>query len=392
MRALLCRCQTGGVSAVGALWLFLVGWFGLALAWNAARPIIDPTRRYSPLWLPAMVVAELSPLLLVAHAVALAIGVALGGLDRTVGVLGAVLVAMAVLLLGWVRVRTLLGARRLRARVDGVVHPARGAARWRGRPVPTPDGVIERLGIEWASGLTLDLTRPDDERCDLPVCVYVHGGGWRGGDPQRQARDLYHALALAGWASVAIRYPFTPHVSVERQIDVVRDAIVWARTGLGEYGIAATDVVIAGGSAGGHLAAMAALTPRHEGERVAACIGMYGIYDMANRHRTRAPWTMIRTTVMGATVAERPDRYRSVSPIDQDPSDSPPFLLVHGTHDTLVPIGEAELFHRVLSDAGRPVELIPVHGAQHAFDGLSGITSRTTAAAIRDWLRPFAGR
>jgi acetyl esterase/lipase len=89
---------------------------------------------------------------------------------------------------------------------------------------------------------------------------------------------------------------------------------------------------------------------------------------------------------MLSTVDEQPERYRAVSPIDPVPEGSPPFLVVHGTHDTLVPPGEGEQFVEVLRSAGRPVVYVPVYGAQHAFDALSSITSRTSAAVIRDWL------
>jgi acetyl esterase/lipase len=76
-----------------------------------------------------------------------------------------------------------------------------------------------------------------------------------------------------------------------------------------------------------------------------------------------------------------------VSPLDQIHAGSPPMLIVHGTHDTLVPVGEGEQFVAALRDAGRPVDFVPVYGAQHAFDALSSITSRTAAAVIRSWLR-----
>lgn len=369
-----------------AAWLFLTGIVSVPLVWNAAKPVIDPTRRYSPWWLPAMVITETAPLWLALHIAVLAVGVLGGGLGSVFGVVGAAMLAASIVLLIWVRTRTAIGVRRLRRHVSGSIHRARGAGRWRGRPIPTPPGVREQHAIGWGDGLTLDLTRPDDDRRALPVMVYVHGGGWTGGDPQRQARDLYHSLALDGWASLGIRYPFTPGVTVEDQIAVVRTAVRWARTGLSDHGVDATTVVLAGGSAGGHLAAMAALTADRDDERVAACVGMYGVYDMANRNRTRAPWAKIRNEVMLASVDEQPERYRAVSPIDRVHDDTPPFLVVHGTHDTLVPAGEGEQFVAVLEAAGRPVDYVPVYGAQHAFDALSGVTSRTVAAAIRDWL------
>jgi acetyl esterase/lipase len=375
------------VSVLGAIVLLFGGLAGLTAAWNAARPLIDPTRRYSPAWLPAMVVTELAPFWLVVHGMVLAAGLLLGGWDHWGGRIGAVLLAASMVLLCWLMVRSLIGVRRLRRMIDGAVHPARGKARFLGRPVLTPSGVEEEHGIEWRPGLTADLSRPAGNDRRLPVVVYVHGGGWTGGDPQRQARDLYHTLALDGWVTLAIRYPFTPDVSVEDQVDVISAATRWARLELPHHGIEPTHLVVAGGSAGGHLAAMAALTADHEHEQVDACIGIYGVYDMANRNRTRAHWTKTERQVMLASVEEAPDRYRAVSPLDQVHAETPPMLVVHGTHDTLVPLAEGEQFVAALRAAGRPVEFVPVYGAQHAFDALSSMTSRTAAAVIRDWLR-----
>lgn len=338
-----------------------------------------------------MVVTELAPSFLLLHLAVLAVGLGLGGWSHWPGRLGVVLLGLAATLLVGVAVRSWRGTRRLRRLVDGVVHPAPGFAGLVGRPIPTPDGVVERHGIEWGDGLTADLVRPDDERCSMGVLVYVHGGGWTGGDPQRQARDLYHALARAGWATLGIRYPLAPHASVEQQIEAVRSAVAWARTGLGRHGVEPNGLALAGGSAGGHLAAMASLTATTPDERVDACVGLYGIYDMANRNRLRAPWGMIPNTVMGERYRHAPDRYHAVSPIDQDVSDSPPFLLVHGTRDTLVPIAEGRQFADVLRAAGRPVDFVAVHGAEHAFDAVSSPTSRTTAALVRDWLLTTVG-
>lgn len=373
-------------AVVGTGVLLLGGVTGVGAAWLAARPLGDPTRRYSPAWLPAMIVTELAPSWIGVQALTLALGLSLDGWSNWAGRLGAALLAVAMLLLIRVVVRSRRGVRELRHRVDGVVHPAPGFAGLVGRPIPTPDGVVEHHGVEWAAGLTVDLARPDDDRSALPVVVYVHGGGWTGGDPQRQARDLYHALARAGWVTAAIRYPLAPGATVEEQIAHVRSAVRWARRELDRHGIDAAAVALAGGSAGAHLATMAALTATHDDERVAGCVGLYGIYDMANRNRLRAPWGLISNTVMGERYRDAPGRYHAVSPIDQDLGSSPPFLVVHGTHDTLVPIAEATQFVGVLRAADRPVDFVPVHGAQHAFDAVSSPTSRTTAAVVRDWL------
>lgn len=375
------------MSVIGAMVLLFGGLAGLSATWNAARPLIDPTRWYSPSWLPAMVVTELAPFWFVVHAMALATGLLFGGWSNWGGRVGAGMLIVSMLLLIWIIARSLIAVRRLRRMIDGPVHRALGAARLLGRPVPAPDGVVETLGVEWWHGLTLDIIQPESRPPRTPVLIYVHGGGWTGGDPQRQARDLYHAMALDGWTTLAIRYPFAPDVTVEQQVATTRSAVRWARTELVAHGVEPTTVAIAGGSAGAHLAAMATLTACDDDERVTACVGMYGVYDMANRNRMRAHWAKTVNEVMLATVAEAPDRYRAVSPLDQIHAEVPPMLIVHGTHDTLVPVGEGTQFAEALRSAGQPVEFVPVYGAQHAWDALSSVTSRTTAALIRDWLR-----
>jgi acetyl esterase/lipase len=375
------------MSVVAAILLLFGGMAGLLGSWNAARPLIDPTKRYSPRWLPAMVVTELSPFWLLVHVAVLAIGLWAGGWSNWGGRVGTVMLALSMLLSVWIVVRSVLAIIELRRMIGGPIHGATGRARLVGLPVTTPPGVREASGIVWWDRLTLDLIRPDDDRRRLPVVVYVHGGGWTGGDPQRQARDVYHTLALDGWATLAIRYPFTPHVTVEQQVATVAAAVRWARTGLGAHGIDATHVVLAGGSAGAHLATTAALAAERDVDTVDACVGLYGVYDMANRNGTRATWTKIRDEVMLARVSDDPDRYDELSPLVNVTDDSPPMLIVHGERDTLVPIGEAEQFVAALHARGRPVEFVRVGGAEHAFDAVSSPVSRTTAALIRDWLR-----
>lgn len=366
--------------------LLLGGSGAVLIGANAARPPINPARRYTPLWLPAMIVTELAAFWLALCVGVLGLGVALGGRDHAIGEAGAVLLLVAIALLVWILARTAVGVRRLRRHVDGQVHRSASSSWLLGRPPATPPGVAEVEHLPYADGLTADLIRPDDERSELPLLVFVHGGGWTGGDPHRSSRDVYHALALDGWATLTIRYPFAPHATVEQQIDAVHAAVAWARTQLPAHGVRPTAIALGGGSAGGLLAATTAL--RQAGEAgVDALVGIYGVYDLANRHRTHARWLSVEKVVMQARYDEIPDRYEAVSPIDHVGDHTPPVLLVHGSHDTLVPFAEATLFERVLREAGRPVDLIRVHGAQHAYDAIGGITSRTAAAAIRTWLR-----
>jgi acetyl esterase/lipase len=143
-------------------------------------------------------------------------------------------------------------------------------------------------------------------------------------------------------------------------------------------------VAIAGGSSGAHLAALAAL--RKSEASVSAAVVLYGIYDFFNRNKTRVDWPLIPRNVMKSTPDRAPELYRAASPIDQVHADAPPFLVVHGTHDSLVPIGESRYFAAALREAGAQVEMIEVAGAQHAFDALGGVRTRALAALTESFL------
>ena len=115
------------------------------------------------------------------------------------------------------------------------------------------------------------------------------------------------------------------------------------------------------------------------------CIPMYGIYDMVNRNRTRPAWPYVDRDVMRGSYDQKSEEFHAVSPLDHVRSDAPPFLVIHGTHDSLVPIAEAEVFVDALERAEAGVEFIRVLGAQHGFDAVSSNVSRHVAAMVTTW-------
>ncbi|MGH9194630.1 MAG: alpha/beta hydrolase family protein, partial [Acidimicrobiia bacterium] len=136
-----------------------------------------------------------------------------------------------------------------------------------------------------------------------------------------------------------------------------------------------------------------ALTPgRHQpgfeeaDTSVRAAVVLYGIYDFVNRNRTRFDWPVIPFRVMKASLTEAPDRYREASPLDQIHHEAPPILVVHGTHDSLVPPDEGIVFARAMEAAGAPTELLEVKWAQHAFDVMAGARSRALAVRVERFL------
>jgi acetyl esterase/lipase len=365
---------------------------------NALRRPAPPTTRFPPLWLPAMLTAELAPLWLAVRT-ALAVGfVAAGGLDSPVGRGGLALLALTVPGLATLAFLAVREGRRLDGLAGG------GPPRHRpdllelvsGWPRRVPADLEVAGPFEYAPALTLDLYRGVGHSGPAPCLVYLHGGSWTGGDPHSQARPFFHELALRGWVVATIRYPLSPAATFPDHLIGAKQAIAWLRREGPRHGVDPTRIAIAGGSAGAHLASLVALTagradfqPGFEAAdtSVAACLPFYGVFDFVNRHRTRHSWPVIPHLVMKARPREDPARYRDASPIDQVGPQAPPFLVVHGTHDSLVPPGEARHFVAALEEAGAPVAHVEVRGAQHAFDAVSSVRSRAVARLAAAFLQ-----
>jgi acetyl esterase/lipase len=378
--------------AVAATLLFVYALVALLATVNALRPPSPPTSRLPAIWLPAMLTGELAP---VWFALRILIGwsfAALGALDAPLGRLGLWMLVAAQLGLAWIMVRSWAAARAIARR-----HPGDGPRmswweRLTGWPYRVPPEVEVLVDLGYAGGCTLDLYRHRDHPSPAPSLVYVHGGGWTGGDPRRASRLLLHHLARRGWVVAAIRYPLSPQATFPDHLVGVKRAIAWMKTEGAAYGVDPNRLLVAGGSAGGHLASLAALTAGEDRYQpgfeevdtsLRGCITLYGVYDFLNRNRTRYDWPVIPRAVMKAAVNDAHDRYREASPLDRVGPHAPPFLIVHGTHDSLVPPGEAHHFVEALTRESRSeVVHLEVAGAQHAFDVLAGARVRAVVGAV----------
>jgi acetyl esterase/lipase len=366
--------------------LLVYGSVAVITAVNGLRRPSPPTSRFPAIWLPAMIVGEAPWLYFAVRLVISGLLVAAGGLALPMGWIGLGLVGVAQVMQLESARRAYIGARRLGHRPVKVAWHQRVSS----LPFQVPDGIARREDLEYAPGLGLDLYRARTTNSPSPTLVYVHGGSWGGGDPRRQFRTITHHLAANGWVVLSIRYPLSPVATFPEHLHAVEEAIRWARSAGTEHGVDPARVAVAGGSSGAHLAALVALGTN---QQVSAAVVLYGIYDFFNRNRTRFDWPLIPRNVMKTTPDRSPELYRAASPIDQVHPDAPPFLVVHGTHDSLVPIGESRFFVEALRGVGASVELVEVHGAQHAFDALGGVRTRALAAVILEFLdRSVSGR
>ncbi len=238
----------------------------------------------------------------------------------------------------------------------------------------------------------LDIYRRKDRPAGCPVVIQVHGGAWVIGDKRQQGLPLVYHLASQGWVCVSINYRLSPRSTFPDHIVDVKRAIAWVKANIAEYGGDPRFVVITGGSAGGHLSSLAALTagdaelqpgfPEAD-TSVQACVPFYGVYDFTNRSgEGRADLVgFLERLVLKQPFAEAREAFDRASPMSRVHAAAPPFLIFHGTHDTLVPVAEARLFVDLLRAASRaPVAYVELPQAQHAFEVF---TSVRTAHAIR---------
>ena len=384
--------------------LFVISLLGLIGAINALRgPATHRRPQYRPPWFPVLVTAEAVPLRVVLHGIAAVLLIWAGALDRLAGRVGLVLTLVTwvgYLVIQWRAAATkkVMAAALQTGGIDpeGFAHvewPRILAA----YPYRLPKTVDRVEDVEYAPGLHLDIYRHRDLRDGVhPTLLYVHGGSWRGGNRRQQGRPLLHRLADAGWIAISASYPLAPAATFPDQLVALKRALAWMRSEGLNYGIDPGFIAISGGSAGGHLAALTALTanqPEYQpgfaaaDTAVQAAIPVYGIYDFLNRNRTRDDWPVIPRWVMKADKHEDEALFRQASPLDQVHAGAPPFLIIHGESDSVVPTAEAHQFVAALRGVSDSVvAYVEVPGANHAFDVLDSLRTHDVISGVQRFL------
>ncbi|ORW51767.1 esterase [Mycobacterium paraense] len=240
--------------------------------------------------------------------------------------------------------------------------------------------------------------RPDLDRGGrAPVLLQVPGGGWMVGNKRGQAHPLMSHLAELGWICVAINYRLSPRSTWPDHIVDVKRAIAWTKQHIAEYGGDPDWIAITGGSAGGHLSSLAALTPNDArfqpgfedaDTRVQAAVPFYGVYDFGSRdamHPLMAP--VIAKRVFKLRLTDVDEAFRVASPITHIRADAPPFFVLHGTNDSLIPVEQARRFTARLREVSRqPVAYAELPCAQHAFDIFGSARAAHAAVAVEQFL------
>jgi acetyl esterase/lipase len=408
------------VPFIAVPYLFLLATVvGVLFTLNALRP----ARRFWPLvgagFFASWLTAELALHNIFWQGVLAALFIWAGGLQGWAG-----WVALGLVVVSWVGLGLILAeARRARHVVEDALREGLGTSyrteigkellhlleepwslRQRLMPLPIYDSRVElRKNIVYSKAggvnLRLDVYRPRDCPGKRPTILHIHGGGWMVGSKDDQGKPLAYRLAAHGWVVVSANYRLSPRFTFPDHIIDVKNAIRWIKEHGAEFGADPDFIVITGGSAGGHLASLAALTPNDPDyqpgfedmdTRVQACVPFYGVYDFTDR---KGIWkrsllrTMLERFIMKRKFEEDPESFERASPMSRVRPDAPPFFVVHGTRDTLVPVDEARLFVELLRGASRsPVLYAEVPGAQHAFEVFPSERTNHTLAGVEAFL------
>lgn len=231
----------------------------------------------------------------------------------------------------------------------------------------------------------LDLYLPEKSDRPAPLIIWIHGGGWQGGSKENTL-PLRQGWVERGYAIASINYRLSGHAVFPAQIEDCKAAIRWLRAHAAQYQIDPTRFGVWGSSAGGHLAALVGTCGNaktldvgehlDQSSRVQAVCDYYGPTDLLafvsrpgyeNHANSRSPESLL----LGGTVKEKPELARAANPITYISPDDPPFLIVHGDQDPIVPLHQSELLFAALKSAKLSAHFHTIHGAGHGpgFDG-----------------------
>ncbi len=255
-------------------------------------------------------------------------------------------------------------------------------------PAQVPEGVRVERDLEYAKvgdkKLLLDLYLPEKADRPLPVIIGIHGGGWAKGS---RASGPGSWLARYGYAVAVINYRLSGEAIFPAQIEDCKSAVRWLRANAKKYHLDPERFGATGHSAGGHLTSLLATTGDikefDKGEnvefssRIQAAVPSAGPTDFLQMDAHAPKGAKLKhdapnspeARLIGGPIQENKDKVAKANPITYVTKDDPPFLIVHGDQDPVVPVHQAQLLHEALQKAGIEVKLHPVKGAGHAVGG-----------------------
>ncbi len=282
------------------------------------------------------------------------------------------------------------------------------------KPVPKPpllpDGIRMERDLAYITdgdeAQRLDLYLPEETpAAPLPLIVHIHGGGWMGGS---KFPCPVVGMVREGYAVASVEYRFSQKAKFPAQIQDCQAAIRWLRANAVKYHLDPEKVGAVGGSAGGHLSALVGTAGgtgtfppiggnEDQSDRVQAVCNIFGPADFTTVVRQTAADRNVKnifefnspkdpySLLIGVPLETR-EKSRAVSPVTYISADDPPILILHGTHDALVPYAQSVQFAAELMAQGVPVWLQTLPGAGH---GGPAFTKPAVLTLMHDFFGKF---
>ena len=255
-----------------------------------------------------------------------------------------------------------------------------------GRTAPLPAGVKAERNIAYVEqghrNQVLDLFLPEQASDKpLPLMIWIHGGAWMTGS---HANPPVLYLVNKGFAVASIQHRFSQDAIWPAQAYDCKAAIRYLRANAAKYNLDPWHFGVGGDSSGGHLAAFVGTSgdvKEMEGElgntnvssRVQAVVDWFGPTDFTLMAQQSGPRSMLQhdatnspeSRLLGGPVQEKHELAKTANPLTYVDKDDPPFLIMHGDNDRLVPLGQSVILAKALIDAGVEVTMKTIHGAGH---------------------------
>lgn len=266
-----------------------------------------------------------------------------------------------------------------------------------------PPGVVFEPDIVFGKGgdvdLALDLARPEKLEKPAPCVVFIHGGGWQGGN--RNVHDQ-HILEFAkrGFVAATIQYRLVPKAIFPAQVEDVKCAIRYLRANASKHQLDAHKIGAVGFSAGAHLSMLLGTMDEKDGlegsgghadqsSKVQAVVAFFGPTDLAAEFPDQpvdVPGLIHK--FLGGTKDEQSANYKAASPVTYVDKADAPTLIYHGMKDRLVPFAQAQKMAEAMHQAGMPGRVELLMNADHGWgDPELKRTTEGTAAFFAEHLK-----
>jgi acetyl esterase/lipase len=269
-------------------------------------------------------------------------------------------------------------------------------------PPAVPEGVIYDADVESGRGgettLHLDIARPKKADRPLPCVVFIHGGGWRGGNYKVHVPQILD-FAKRGFVAATIQYRLAPAARWPAQIEDVKCGVRYLRANADKYNIDKQRVGAIGFSAGAHLSMLLGTMDKsaglegeggHAGEssKVQAVVSYFGPTDLTQKDFP-ANVNMMIYDFLGGLPEDKPEFFKAASPVTHIDKDDAPILHFQGTKDRLVPYEQGYLLADAMTKAGLPGRVELLIGADHGWGNPD--LSRTVEASAQ-FFKDYLGK